>query len=138
MKLTYRRAGGVDAHGCSHVTNKHRCGQDTEKIGFQNGKISCLSLREQALPSVRSKIALLAYLDKSSEGAELLSTVTQARVGYELFQRATGQDQIDKYKKECILAIADYCKKHPNASKEDLQKEVGKQIVIFAARVDAL
>ncbi|XP_019625767.1 PREDICTED: uncharacterized protein LOC109471031 [Branchiostoma belcheri] len=96
------------------------------------------SLRIENNAELLQQIALLAYLDKSSEGAELLSTVTQARVGYELFQRATGQDQIDKYKKECILAIADYCKKHPNASKEDLQKEVGKQIVIFAARVDAL
>ncbi|CAH1261366.1 Hypp2314 [Branchiostoma lanceolatum] len=95
-------------------------------------------LRIENNAELLQQIALLAYLDKNSEGAELLSNVTQARVGYELFQRVTGQDQIDKYKKECILAIADYCKKHPNASKEDLRKEVGKQIVIFAARVDAL
>lgn len=37
-----------------------------------------------------------------------------------------------------IAGIADYVKKHPNASEAELAKEVQKQLELFKSRVDAL
>ncbi len=40
------------------------------------------------------------------------------------------------FQAQCILAIAEYVKKNPKASQEEVAKEVGKHIQEFATKID--
>ncbi|XP_041468196.1 uncharacterized protein LOC129264470 [Lytechinus pictus] len=84
------------------------------------------------------QIGLLAWLHKGDDAKSLYKTITGVRVGHELWHRLSGQDEIEAYRAETIGAIVDYVKKHPKASKDELAKEVAKQLQIFASKIDAM
>ncbi|MGH0114891.1 UNVERIFIED_CONTAM: hypothetical protein FKN15_065815 [Acipenser sinensis] len=85
------------------------------------------------------QLAMLNWLKSDSvESKEILAAVTGVQVAQELLQRLTGQDKVDAYKRECIHAIAAYVKNNPRASQGEINKEVEKQVLQFAARVQAL
>uniref|UniRef100_V9LH42 Uncharacterized protein n=2 Tax=Callorhinchus milii TaxID=7868 RepID=V9LH42_CALMI len=95
------------------------------------GNMSLLELAQQ--------VALLNWLSVDDElSRQLLSLVTRSRVADSVLRRLTGQDTIDLYKRECILSIAQYVKTHPGADQRALNREVEKQVLLFAARVQAL
>uniref|UniRef100_M4AKL8 Si:ch211-191j22.3 n=2 Tax=Xiphophorus TaxID=8082 RepID=M4AKL8_XIPMA len=85
------------------------------------------------------QVALLRWLSSQSEAdRKLLAAVTGIQVGRELLNRITGQDQVDAYKRECILSIAGFLQKNPRASQAQINAEVEKNVLLFAARVKAL
>ncbi|AWP07769.1 Hypothetical protein SMAX5B_015250 [Scophthalmus maximus] len=85
------------------------------------------------------QMALLRWLSsQSEEDRGLLAAVTGLQVGRELLNRITGQDKVDTYKRDCILSISEFVRQNPGASQADLNTEVQKRVVLFAARVRAL
>ncbi|XP_014669781.1 PREDICTED: uncharacterized protein LOC106810838 [Priapulus caudatus] len=89
-------------------------------------------------PELLQQIALIGYLNKTEGSEKLLSIITKARVFTEVYNRVTGQREIDAAREACILAIVDYIKKHPRASKDEMAKEIQKQVQNFAIIVKAL
>lgn len=85
------------------------------------------------------QLALLNWLiNDTEESKELLTVVTGIQVAKDVLNHLASQDKIDAYKKECILNIAEYVRKNPRASQQELNKEVTKQVSLFALRVEAL
>ncbi|XP_035798368.1 uncharacterized protein LOC111587382 [Amphiprion ocellaris] len=85
------------------------------------------------------QVALLRWLSsQTEEDRRMLAAVTGVQVGRELLNRLTGQDKVETYKRECILSIADFVQKNPRASQNQINAEVEKNVVVFAARVRAL
>ncbi|KAA0720020.1 hypothetical protein E1301_Tti008353 [Triplophysa tibetana] len=85
------------------------------------------------------QLALLGWLKTDSvQCKELLTAVTGMQVAREVLDRLSGQKQIDAYKTECIQTIADFVKRNPRASQRELNAEVEKNVLLFAARVQAL
>lgn len=92
-----------------------------------------------SLPELVQQMALWNWLNRDDEGSkQLLKAVTGARVAHSLLQCLTGQDQIDLYKRQCILGIAEFVKKNPRASQSELNNELKKHVLLFAARVHTL
>lgn len=90
-------------------------------------------------PQLLQQMALLRTLiSDTEENRTLLTAVTAVRVGRELYYRLTGQDHIDAYKQDCVLSIAQFLQTHPRASQADINAEVEKRVLLFAARVKAL
>ena len=50
----------------------------------------------------------------------------------------SGAREVDALQNQTIMAICKYIKDHPNAKKEDLQKELARQIFAFANKVDKM
>ncbi|TRY97910.1 hypothetical protein DNTS_034134 [Danionella cerebrum] len=85
------------------------------------------------------QLALLGWLKTDSDPCkELLSAVTGVQVARELLARLSGESQIDIYRQECIQSVADFVKKNPRASQQELNYEVEKNVMLFASRVQAL
>ncbi|KAK7131200.1 hypothetical protein R3I94_016359 [Phoxinus phoxinus] len=85
------------------------------------------------------QLALLGWLKTDSVPCkDLLTAVTGMQVCRELLDRLSGQNQIDAFRRECILSIADFVKKNPRASQRELNAEVEKNVLVFASRVQAL
>lgn len=85
------------------------------------------------------QMALLRWLSsQTDEDRGLLTAVTGVQVARELLNRFTGQNQVDAYKRECILSIAEFVRQNPRASQDQINAEVEKRVLVFAARVKAL
>uniref|UniRef100_A0A4W6DXP4 Si:ch211-191j22.3 n=1 Tax=Lates calcarifer TaxID=8187 RepID=A0A4W6DXP4_LATCA len=85
------------------------------------------------------QIALLRWLSsQTEEDRRILAAVTGVQVGRELLNRITGQDKVDAYKRECILGISEFVRLNPRASQAEINAEVEKRVLVFAARVKAL
>ncbi|KAK7479450.1 hypothetical protein BaRGS_00029266 [Batillaria attramentaria] len=70
-----------------------------------------------------------------STTAEQLAKV---RIGYELYQRLSGEREMDALRNQTTVNIAKWIKEHPKASKEETSKEIGNQIMAFAQAVDKM
>jgi len=55
-----------------------------------------------------------------------------------MYRRLSGEGDVEVLQAQTIAAIAKYVKDHPKAKREDLQKEIAKQIFAFAHKVDNL
>ncbi|XP_071962649.1 uncharacterized protein [Antedon mediterranea] len=84
------------------------------------------------------QLSLLLWLNKKEDESSLYKLVTSLRVWYEMYSRVSSEDEIDACRNETVLNIADYIKKHPNASKEQMTAEIAKQVQAFAQKVDAM
>uniref|UniRef100_A0A3P8VU89 Si:ch211-191j22.3 n=1 Tax=Cynoglossus semilaevis TaxID=244447 RepID=A0A3P8VU89_CYNSE len=85
------------------------------------------------------QVALLRWLSsQSDEDRGLLTALTGIQVGKELFNRITGQDKVDAFKRECILGISEFVRQNKRATKAEINAEVEKRVLIFAAQVKAL
>ncbi|KAF7646679.1 hypothetical protein LDENG_00183910 [Lucifuga dentata] len=85
------------------------------------------------------QVALLRWLSSQSEvDRGFLAAVTGVQVAKELLNRISGQDQVDAYKRECILSVAEFIRQNPGASQAKINAEVEKRVLLFAARVEAL
>ncbi|XP_077457311.1 uncharacterized protein LOC144074649 [Stigmatopora argus] len=95
------------------------------------GQMSNMDLLQQ--------MALLKCLNSENlEDRGLLTAVTGVRIANELLERLTGQKQVDAFKRECILSVAQYVRENPRASPTDVNAHVEKSVALFAARVKAL
>ncbi|CAL1542104.1 unnamed protein product [Lymnaea stagnalis] len=70
-----------------------------------------------------------------SHMAEQLATV---KIVNEVWQRLSGEKEIEALRTETILRISKYVKENPKASKEELGKEIGRLIKDFASKVEKL
>lgn len=85
---------------------------------------------------ILEELATLLWI--RSDNKELAEKLACTRIAYELYQRLSGERELETMRQQAILGIAAYIKKHPKASKEELAAEIGKQIQLFAQKVDAL
>ena len=84
------------------------------------------------------QIGTLMWATSDDKAPEILRNVTAARVGYELYSRFSGEREMEALRNQTILAIAKFIKEHPKATKEEIAKEVAKQITLFSQRVEKL
>ncbi|XP_033105432.1 uncharacterized protein LOC117107770 [Anneissia japonica] len=84
------------------------------------------------------QLALLLWLNKREDEGSLYKLVTSLRVWYEVYSRVSSEDEIDACRNETVLSIADYVKKNPNASKEQMTAEIAKQVQAFADKVESM
>lgn len=85
------------------------------------------------------QVALLRMLSsQTDEDRRILMAVTAFQVGKEIFNRITGQNKVEAYKRECILSICEFLRENPRASQAVINAEVEKRVLVFAARVKAL
>ena len=82
------------------------------------------------------QLATLAWIN--NDDPEMIKHLTTMRIGYELWNRLSGERELEALRTQTILRISQYVKSHPNASKEELSKEIGKQIWLFKEKVDKL
>jgi GAF domain-containing protein len=80
------------------------------------------------------EIATLVWT--STGNTQLSEQMARLRIGYELYQRFSGAREIEALRNQTILNISKWIQDNPKASKEEMAKEVGKQIVLFAQLVD--
>uniref|UniRef100_A0A3Q3KSN9 Si:ch211-191j22.3 n=1 Tax=Labrus bergylta TaxID=56723 RepID=A0A3Q3KSN9_9LABR len=100
---------------------------------------SLLNSGEMSNAELFQQMALLRWLNsQTEEDRTILAAVTGIKVAKELLNRITGQDEVDAYKRECILGISQFIKDNPRASKDQINAEVEKRVLVFAARVRAL
>uniref|UniRef100_A0A8C6NLX5 Si:ch211-191j22.3 n=1 Tax=Nothobranchius furzeri TaxID=105023 RepID=A0A8C6NLX5_NOTFU len=108
----------------------------------KNADITCATCRlfhSNYSPVLVVQVALLRWLSSQSEpDRKTLAAVTGVQVGRELLNRITGQDKVDAFKRDCILSISEYLKENPRASQAQINAEVEKNVLVFAARVKAL
>ncbi|KAM9360872.1 uncharacterized protein ABDE67_001500 [Symphorus nematophorus] len=94
---------------------------------------------EMTTPQLIQQMALLRWLSsQTDEDRRTLTVLTGIQVGRELLNRFTGQDKVDAYKRECILSISQFLRENPRASQTQINAEVEKRVLVFAARVRAL
>ena len=55
-----------------------------------------------------------------------------------MYQRLSGQRELEALHNRTIAAIVKYVKDHPKAKKEDMQKEIAKYIFAFARDLEKL
>jgi len=89
-------------------------------------------------PDLLQQMAMLAWLNGDDSGKDMLKNLTQMRIGVELYNRVSGQKDIEKWEQECILGIANYVKSNPKAPDDLKAKEIQKHIDLFKSRVDSL
>ncbi|KAK6181046.1 hypothetical protein SNE40_008985 [Patella caerulea] len=69
---------------------------------------------------------------------DMLQRVTGLRIASAVWNRVTGEQEIEALRNQTILNISQYVKDHPKASKEEMVKEIGKQIYHFQKQVEQL
>ncbi|ESO96446.1 hypothetical protein LOTGIDRAFT_214570 [Lottia gigantea] len=74
----------------------------------------------------------------NSGDKEMLQRVTGARVAAYVFDKLTNEQEIEALRTATILSISKYVKDHPKASKEEMVKEIGKQIYEFQKKIESL
>lgn len=81
------------------------------------------------------QLAAFMWLNKGDEHKQLYTTITGARVAYELYNRLTTRNDMDLFQAQCIMAIVDYIKANPKASESQLTAEIERQIALFKEKV---
>lgn len=69
------------------------------------------------------------------ENKDAYAALTGGQILYELYQRLSGSREIEKYRVETTLNIANFVKQNPKASEKQLVEYVQGQITEFAAKV---
>ena len=57
---------------------------------------------------------------------------------YEMWARLSGEREVEALRTHTIAGIVKYMKDNPKAKKVDLQKEIARQITVFANNVEKL
>ncbi|XP_026859594.2 uncharacterized protein LOC113573493 [Electrophorus electricus] len=97
------------------------------------------SSSEMSDAQLMQQLALLGWLTTDSVACkEFLTAVTGIQVAREVLNRLSGQGKVDAYRKECIQNVADFVRRNPRASQQELNAEVEKNVHLFASRVQAL
>lgn len=82
------------------------------------------------------EFATLLWVQKGED--DLLKKITSARIVNELYQRVSGENEVEALRNATIAKIAKWVKEHPKATKEEMTKELAKQITLFAKKVDQM
>ncbi|KAK3094130.1 hypothetical protein FSP39_024483 [Pinctada imbricata] len=81
---------------------------------------------------------LMWATQEGSNAPDLVKNLAMAKIANELYCRMTGEREVETLRNQTILAIAKYVKENPKASKEELAKEIGKQITLFSQRLQKI
>uniref|UniRef100_A0A665VQJ8 Si:ch211-191j22.3 n=1 Tax=Echeneis naucrates TaxID=173247 RepID=A0A665VQJ8_ECHNA len=103
--------------------------------------VSGMSGSEGGMTNVQllQQMAFLRWLSsQTDEDRRILAAVTGFGVGRELLNRLSSQDKVDSYKRDCILAVSEFVRQNPRASQAQINTEVEKRVLLFAAQVKAL
>jgi hypothetical protein len=84
------------------------------------------------------QMAAFMWLHKGDDYKQLYTTVTGARVTYELYSRLSDRQDIESLRNQCIMSIVEFVKSHPKASEAELTKEVERQIATFKELLNSL
>lgn len=84
------------------------------------------------------QIGTLMWAVNDDKAPKMVENMAAMRVGYEVYQRLSGQRDVDALRNQAIMAIAKYVKDHPKASKEELLKEISKQIALFVKKLEEI
>lgn len=82
------------------------------------------------------EIATLVWT--STGNTQLSEQMARMRIGYEFYQRFSGAREIEALRNQTILNISKWVQDNPKASKEEMAREVGKHITLFAQQVDQI
>jgi len=74
----------------------------------------------------------------NSGNTDLAEKLAAARLMSDLWQKLSGDNEVDALRNETILKIAKFVKENPNASKEKLSEAIGTYISEFASNVEKL
>ena len=70
--------------------------------------------------------------------ADVSQNVSKFRIGYEIFQRLSGQRELDSLRNQTIMRIAKWIRDHPGASKEEIIGQIHGQIISFSQEIDRM
>lgn len=80
------------------------------------------------------QIGLLLWA-KTGDSA-LAGRLAALRVGYEVYERLSGEREMEALRSQTILTIAKWIKDHPKASNKEVADEIEQQIALFARKVE--
>ena len=109
-------------------------------LSLEGSKICCLGKVKKFLQS-KTKNDLTNCLSISKHTFEHIRSVTlcqQVYCRYSLWTQLSGEQEVDALRNQAIASIAKYVQENPKAKKEDLQKEISRQIFDFARKVEKL
>lgn len=89
-------------------------------------------------PELLQQIGTLVWAINDDKAPKLVENLAAFRIGYEVYERLSGEREVDALRNQTILAIAKFVKDHPRASKEELVKEISKQIWLFTQRLEKI
>ncbi|XP_075555954.1 uncharacterized protein LOC142588266 isoform X1 [Dermacentor variabilis] len=81
------------------------------------------------------QIGLFLSLEKVEHADKFYKTVVGARLLQHLWKKLSKEDEIEAHRNEALLAIAEYVKKNPRATEEQILKEVQTQIDAFVQKI---
>ncbi|XP_062621874.1 uncharacterized protein LOC134283447 [Saccostrea cucullata] len=84
------------------------------------------------------QIGTLVWAVNDDKAPKMVENMAALKIGYELYQRLSGQRDVDALRNQTIMNIAKFVKDHPKASKEELTKEVSKQIWLFTQKLEQM
>ncbi|CAN7999866.1 unnamed protein product [Ixodes hexagonus] len=82
------------------------------------------------------QIGLYLSLEKVENAEKFYKTVVGVRLLQHFWKKLSREDEIEAHRNEALLAVADYIKKNPRATEEQILKEIQKQIDIFVAKIE--
>ncbi|CAN7950351.1 unnamed protein product [Ixodes pacificus] len=82
------------------------------------------------------QIGLYLSLEKVENADKFYKAVVGVRLLQHFWKKLNREDEIEAHRNEALLAIADYIKKNPRATEEQILKEIQKQIDIFVAKIE--
>ncbi|KAK7104550.1 hypothetical protein V1264_019247 [Littorina saxatilis] len=91
-----------------------------------------------ALNSVELLQQIGTLIWSTTGDSQVTQELAKLRVGYEIYQRLSGEREMDALRNQTILNICKWVNDHPKASKDEMMKEVGKQIAQFAENVEKM
>ena len=89
-------------------------------------------------PELLQQIGTLVWAVNDDKAPKFVENMAALRIGYEVYERLSGEREVDALRNQTILAIAKFVKDHPKASKEELVKEISKQIWLFTQRLEKI
>jgi hypothetical protein len=84
------------------------------------------------------QIGTLVWAVNDDKAPKFVENMAAFRIGYEVYERLSGEREVDALRNQTIMAIAKFVKDHPKASKEELLKEISKQILLFTQRLEKM
>lgn len=84
---------------------------------------------------VLQQIGLFLTLHEVENADTFYKAIVGARLLHHIWKKVSQEDEIDAHRNEALLAIADYVKKNPRATEEQIVLEVQKQINTFIEKI---
>lgn len=81
------------------------------------------------------QIGLYLSLEKVEHADKFYKMVVGTRLLQHFWKKLTREEEVEACRNEALLAIAEYVKKNPRATEEQILKEVQSQITAFVEKI---